>query len=113
MFATLEFTDFLIIGLLVFFIAGAAGSTVIKRGPSGRRQERLEWAVERLEKKLDLLLAKAGIEVPPPPKLPEEAVQALREGLVSRATEAYERATGVSHAQAREVVEDAYRRKAF
>jgi hypothetical protein len=113
MFAVLEFTDILIIALLILFCAGAAGSTVIKRGPSARRQERLEWAVGRLEKKLDLLLAKAGIEAPPPPKLPEEAVQALREGMVSRATEAYERATGASHAEARAVVEDAYQRKAF
>jgi len=114
MLAVLEFKDFFIITLLIIFFAGtAASSTIIRRGPSESRMARLEWAVERIEKKLDLMLAKAGIEMPPAPPLPPEVLAALREGLISRAIELYERTTGLSHAQARAIVEDAHQRKAF
>ena len=60
----------------------------------------------RLEQKIDLLLSRAGLEFASKYDLPEEAIEALREGNDQQAIEAYRMAKGIDLEQARKHIEE-------
>jgi hypothetical protein len=60
MFAVLELSDFLILGILLILITGAAASVYFRPADRDRLQ--------RVEGKLDLILTHLGLEYTPPPK---------------------------------------------
>ena len=60
----------------------------------------------RLEQKMDLLLSKAGVEFNPKYDLPEDAIEALRQGNDEGAAEAYRKARGVGLDQAKAYIEE-------
>jgi ribosomal protein L7/L12 len=64
----------------------------------------------RLEAKIDLLLADAGVRYDPFATLSSGVVEALRSGDKIRAIKAYRDATGVGLREAKEFVEEAQRR---
>jgi hypothetical protein len=107
----LEFGDFCLIFLIVlFFAGGGAAAARVRRSPRDERKlAALKRQLERVEQKLDLMMARAGIEfVERRPPLSPEVEQALREGLVSKATELYMQATGKSKPEARAYIENVY-----
>lgn len=59
MFAVLELTDYLILGVMIALLAGS------KSGSSGTAALRARLGM--LERKLDALMAAHGVELPPPP----------------------------------------------
>jgi ribosomal protein L7/L12 len=64
----------------------------------------------RLEAKIDLLLADAGVRYDPFATLSSSVIEALRSGDKIRAIKAYRDATGVGLREAKEFVEEAQRR---
>ena len=64
MLAVLEFTDYVVIAVIV---AVMVGISALVRGPDIDLQ-RLERSVRQIQKKLDALLKHHGVELPPPPK---------------------------------------------
>jgi ribosomal protein L7/L12 len=63
----------------------------------------------RLEAKVDLLLADAGLRYDPFAALPRAVIEAIRSGDKIRAIKAYREATGVGLREAKEFVEQAQR----
>jgi ribosomal protein L7/L12 len=63
----------------------------------------------RLEAKIDLLLADAGLRYDPFAALPRGVIEAIRSGDKIRAIKAYREATGVGLREAKEFVEQAQR----
>jgi len=59
MLAVLEFTDYLILAAMIAALAG------LKGGSTGTAAARAR--LDRLERKLDALMAAHGVELPPPP----------------------------------------------
>jgi ribosomal protein L7/L12 len=66
--------------------------------------------IARLEAKIDLLLAHAGLSYDPYATLPPEVVAAIRGGDKIAAIKAYREATGAGLKEAKDFVEEARRR---
>lgn len=100
LFAVLEFTDFAVIAAIVAVLAG--GTAAARAGFRPADRDRLA----RVEQKLDLLLAQAGLDSTPAPR---SAWQALADEGPARkiaAVKAYREETGVGLAEAKRAVED-------
>src|SRR5438876_97583 len=95
MFAALDFNDFLIIALIA--LACAAASAL-----KPREQARLA----RLERKVDMLLQRAGITYDPKSQVSPEVLEALRQGNKIQAIKLYREATGVGLKEAKDFVEE-------
>jgi hypothetical protein len=98
MFATLDFfPDFCIIFSACALAAGGSSATVFFRKRDAAR-------LLRIEQKLDQILRKANIEFMPAHPLPEDALEALREGNEDKATELYQKASGIDLEQAKQYI---------
>jgi hypothetical protein len=98
MFAVLlDFSDFVIIALIVAF-AGSGLSVYLK--PKERAR------LSRVEAKLDLLLRQAGVAYDPKAAMPAGVLDALQRGNKIEAIKLYREATGASLAEAKDQVEE-------
>ncbi|UKY50510.1 ribosomal protein L7/L12 [Streptomyces inhibens] len=85
------------IALLVIALAMVASST-------DRRSKTLDRRLQRLERKVDLLLAHAGIEEPQDARM-TEIDELLRQGKKIQAIKVHRELTGAGLAEAKEAVE--------
>jgi ribosomal protein L7/L12 len=98
--ALLEWSDFALIAAIVAVLAG--GATAAGGAFRPRDRERLA----RVEEKLDLLLAHAGIEYVPAPKAAWQELADKGCGSKIAAIKVYREETGVGLAEAKRAVED-------
>jgi hypothetical protein len=96
MFAVLEFTDFALIAGLIAVLTG--GMVALK--------PRDKAHLNRLERKLDMPLEHAGIQVPQS-SLPPASAEALRAGNKIKAIKLYRDTTGEGLKEAKDAVEKA------
>jgi hypothetical protein len=95
----LDFSDFAIIGLIVLGLsAGGAAAKVYLRPPDRDR-------LERIEQKLDLILAHLGLAYDPPPRAKWQELAADPAGKIA-AIKAYQEEHGVDLAEAKRAVEE-------
>ena len=99
MFAVFTFFDFCLIFLICALAAGGSSVTVLYRKRDAAR-------LLRIEHKLDLILKKANIEYAPNQELPEDVLEALREGKDDQAVELYRKARGIDLEQARQHISE-------
>ena len=97
MFAVLTGQDYAII-FAVVLLAASLASVCLK--------PRELMRLMRLERKLDLLLKNAGIHYDPAADVPEEVLNALRQGRKIEAIKLYRQATGAGLAEAKVFVEE-------
>jgi len=76
--------------------------------PLERRIDRLS----RIEGKLDAILKHSGVRFDPLEGLPEDALDAVRQGRKIEAITRYRHATGAGLQEAKDIIEDAFRRTA-
>ena len=100
LFAVLEFTDFAIIAAVVAVLAGGTAAARSYVRPADR--ERLA----RVEQKLDLLLAHAGVDHAPAPKAAWQALADEGPARKIAAVKAYREETGAGLAEAKRAVEE-------
>lgn len=98
--AVLEFTDFAIIAAIVAMLAGGAAAARSYFRPADRVR------LARIEQKLDLLLAHAGLSYTPPPKSEWQALADEGPTRKISAIKAYREETGADLAEAKRVVEE-------
>jgi hypothetical protein len=98
MFAVLDFfPDFCIIFAACALAAGGASATVIFRKRDAAR-------LIRIEEKLDLILRRADLAYMPKHELPEDALEALREGDEEEAAKLYQAAKGIELEEAKKYI---------
>ena len=106
MFAVLTFMDFCIVFLACILAAGGASATIAFRKRDVAR-------LIRIEEKLDLILKRADIAYTPKHDLPEDALDALREGNDASAVELYQKAKGIDLEQAKKYIEEVKKSGAY
>jgi hypothetical protein len=107
MFAVLEFfPDFCIIFAACALAAGGASATVVFRKRDAAR-------LIRIEEKLDLILRRADLAYQPRHELPDDALEALRQGNEEQAATLLHQAKGIDLEQARKFIEDVKKAGAY
>lgn len=100
MLATLEFTDFALIALIVVLLAGGSAAAASYFRPADRDR------LARVEQKLDLLLTFAGLDYTPPSKAAWQALADEGPARKIAAIKAYREQTGAGLAEAKRTVEE-------
>jgi hypothetical protein len=98
LFAVLEFSDFVMIGLLILVFAGGRAAASAYLWPADRDRLR------RVEHRLDLVLTHLGIDYVPPSKSAWEEL--ADSGQKINAIKAYREQHGVGLAEAKKAVDD-------
>ena len=107
MFAVLDFfPDFCIIFAACSLAVGGASATVLFRKRDAAR-------LLRIEEKLDLILRRADLAYTPSHDLPEEALEALRDGKEEAAAKLYQAAKGIGLDEAKKYVDEVKKAGAY
>jgi hypothetical protein len=107
MFAALEFfPDFCLIFFACALAAGGASATVVFRKRDAAR-------LIRIEEKLDLILQRADLAYTPKHDLPEDALEALRDGDDEEAAKLYQAAKGITLEDAKKYIDEVKKAGAY
>lgn len=90
--------------VIIAFLIGIALGYVSRRGSSSN-----EATNRRMERKLDLLLEKAGVSYDPLKNLPDVVINYIRAGRDIDAIKEYRRSTGVDLKEAKDTIDEAKR----
>jgi hypothetical protein len=107
MFASLDFwPDFCIIFAACSLAAGGASATALFRKRDAAR-------LIRIEEKLDLIMKREEVAYTPLHDLPEDALEALRDGNEVAAVTLYQAAKGISLQEAKKYIEEVKKAGAY
>jgi ribosomal protein L7/L12 len=96
--------------LVAAILAGAVAAVLLAR--LGRSRDHEARALGRVEAKLDAILKHQGIQFDPYAEVPPKVIEALQSGQKIEAIREYRVATGIGLKEAKERVEEIWRRAA-